>query len=149
MTMTSISAVMTHDHRECDVKFEDIESCVQSASFDKALELFQTWKKVNLRHFDIEETILFPETANKMGGKIPPIMVMEMEHIQIKKCIDDMENAINQKNSDSFMGLADTCLIMIQQHNMKEEQILYPIIDRSLINEQSEFLNIVSEKLNS
>lgn len=149
MSEASISTIMSHDHRECDIKFEDIESLVQEKNFEKASELFTVWKNVNLRHFEIEETILFPETANKMGGKIPPIMVMEMEHIQIKKCIDDMANAMELKNSDSFMGLADTCLIMIQQHNMKEEQILYPIIDRSLIAQQQEYVMQINGKLNS
>jgi len=134
MTSQQLSAIMTHDHRECDVKFEHIEEAVSNKDFAKAEQLFNQWKKVNLRHFDIEETILFPETVNAMGMKIPPIMVMEMEHQQIKNCISQMEAALSQKNGDDFLGFADTCMIMIQQHNMKEEQILYPMIDNALKN---------------
>lgn len=134
MTSQQLSAIMTHDHRECDVKFEHIEEAVSNKDFAKAEQLFIQWKKVNLRHFDIEETILFPETVNAMGMKIPPIMVMEMEHQQIKNCINQMEAALSQKNGDDFLGFADTCMIMIQQHNMKEEQILYPMIDNALKN---------------
>lgn len=134
MTSQQLSAIMTHDHRECDVKFEHIEEAVSNKDFAKAEQLFTQWKKVNLRHFDIEETILFPETVNAMGMKIPPIMVMEMEHQQIKNCINQMETALSSKNGDDFLGFADTCMIMIQQHNMKEEQILYPMIDNALKN---------------
>lgn len=138
---------MTHDHRECDEFFENLEEFVNNGDFEKASNLFNEWKKVNLRHFEIEENYLFPETAKSMGAKIPPIMVMEMEHQQIRNCINQMEMAINQNNGKTFLGLADTCMIMIQQHNMKEEQILYPIIDRSLSNLTSEAISKIESLL--
>ena len=36
--------------------------------------------------------------------------------------------------------LADTLLIMMQQHNMKEENILYPMCDQHLAGETPELL---------
>jgi len=37
-----------------------------------------------------------------------------------------------KKNAQSYSGIAETLLITMQQHNYKEEQILYPIADRIL-----------------
>jgi len=37
-----------------------------------------------------------------------------------------------KKNAQSYGGSAETLLITMQQHNYKEEQILYPIADRIL-----------------
>jgi iron-sulfur cluster repair protein YtfE (RIC family) len=43
-----------------------------------------------------------------------------------------MDEAITARDADSFLGLAETLMILTQQHNMKEEQILYPMSDRVL-----------------
>ena len=37
--------------------------------------------------------------------------------------------------ADEYAGNAETLLIMMQQHNMKEENILYPMCDQHLGND--------------
>ncbi len=74
-------------------------------------------------------------------GKIPPIQVMLMEHQQIKGLFNDIESAIQNGDKNRAIGIIETCMIMIQQHNMKEEQILYPIIERSLANSEDIIVN--------
>jgi len=36
-----------------------------------------------------------------------------------------MANAIEVNNKDKFFGLSETLMILMQQHNMKEEQMIY------------------------
>ena len=147
MINKSISSLMTHDHRNCDQAIEEIELLASIKDFNESLNAFTKWQDVNLTHFNIEEEYLFPETANALGMKIPPIMVMEMEHQQIKKCFNEIELALRHEDMEKFQQLIETCLIMIQQHNMKEEQILYPIIDRATQNISDELQKILIEKL--
>jgi iron-sulfur cluster repair protein YtfE (RIC family) len=36
------------------------------------------------------------------------------------------------KDADDYAGNTETLLIMMQQHNMKEEHVLYPMCDQHL-----------------
>jgi hemerythrin-like domain-containing protein len=63
-----------------------------------------------------------------------------MEHGQMQALLDDAVDALEQANPDDFLGLADTLLIMMQQHNMKEENVLYPMCDQHLAGETPELL---------
>lgn len=142
-----LSQYMTHDHRKCDLNFGDIEDFVRNKNFHAAKELFAKWSAMNLEHFNVEEKILFPELEKAIGQQIPPVYVMLSEHMQIKALIQQLENALAKEDKESFLGNADTCMIMIQQHNMKEEQILYPMIDRALSNKTEQILAEVKNKL--
>lgn len=144
-----ISQYMTHDHRKCDLHFGEIEDLVRAKNFSAAKELFSQWATTNLAHFDAEEKILFPELEKAIGQQIPPVFVMLSEHMQIKSLIQQMENALIKEDKDNFLGNADTCMIMIQQHNMKEEQILYPMIDRALSSNREQIFSEVKTKLES
>jgi iron-sulfur cluster repair protein YtfE (RIC family) len=50
----------------------------------------------------------------------------------MRSLVSEMDTAIAAKDEDSFLGLAETLMILTQQHNMKEEQILYPMSDQVL-----------------
>jgi hemerythrin-like domain-containing protein len=55
-----------------------------------------------------------------------------MEHDQMRELFDQMNAALAAHDGNTFAGLAETLLILMQQHNVKEEQILYPMSDRAL-----------------
>lgn len=130
-----IKEIMTQHHRECDQGLSVVEEYLEGSKFRPALEAFLTWKEMNFEHFSTEEELLFPRTESIMG-RIPPIQVMLMEHQQIRGLFHDIEDAIKNGDKNRAIGIIETCMIMIQQHNMKEEQILYPIIERSLANSE-------------
>lgn len=79
--------------------------------------------------------------------RMGPTQVMRMEHGQIRALLDDAVDALEQANPDDFLGLADTLLIMMQQHNMKEENILYPMCDQHLAGETPELLACLETEL--
>ena len=43
-----------------------------------------------------------------------------------------MNQAIQAKKKDQFLGLSENLLFVMQQHNMKEEQIMYNLADDAL-----------------
>jgi iron-sulfur cluster repair protein YtfE (RIC family) len=48
-----------------------------------------------------------------------------------------MEQALAKQDADAYLGLAETMLMLLRQHNMKEEQILYPMADQALADSAS------------
>jgi len=50
------------------------------------------------------------------------------------------QRALAAKDVDTFLGAAETLLILMQQHNAKEEQIVYPLSDQLLASRQEEVL---------
>lgn len=58
--------------------------------------------------------------------------MMRYEHQQLRSLLESMRVALNEKRNNDFFGIGESMMIMLQQHNMKEEQMLYPMIDRAL-----------------
>ena len=61
-----------------------------------------------------------------------PTAVMRGEHQQMRGLLDQMGEAAAAGDFDSVLDQGDTLLMLIQQHNVKEEGILYPLADRML-----------------
>ncbi len=57
---------------------------------------------------------------------------MRMEHAQMRSLLDQMDAAMAVRDAVGLSGTAETLLIMMQQHNLKEQHILYPMCDRAL-----------------
>ncbi|MHB1590243.1 MAG: hemerythrin domain-containing protein, partial [Sulfuricella sp.] len=101
---------------------------------------FQAFLRAMRRHFKMEEEVLFPAFEQRTGMSMGPTQVMRTEHAQMNELLDAMEDALRQQDKDGYLGQAETLLIMTQQHNIKEEQILYPMADRALAPELEEVL---------
>jgi iron-sulfur cluster repair protein YtfE (RIC family) len=51
-----------------------------------------------------------------------------------------MNEALAARDRDQFLGLGETLMMLTQQHNMKEENILYPIMDQCIADEADKLL---------
>lgn len=135
--MTSIRSLMTDDHRHCDDLFAEAEMAIGKNNLEAARAAFDHFRTAMLAHFACEEKTLFPSFEAKTGMSMGPTQVMRMEHVQLRALFDDAARALGDGNTDDYLGIADTLLIMMQQHNMKEENILYPMCDQHLSGEPS------------
>ncbi len=138
--MTTIRSFMTDDHRRCDDLFAEAEQAIAKKNLPAAKAAFAHFRNSLLAHFDCEEKTLFPTFEAKTGMRMGPTQVMRMEHSQMRALLDDAAGALERDDADDYLGLADTLLIMMQQHNMKEENILYPMCDQHLAGETPELL---------
>ena len=138
--MTTIRSFMTDDHRRCDDFFAEAEQAIARKNLPAAKAAFGHFRDAVLAHFDSEEKTLFPTFEAKTGMAMGPTQVMRMEHTQMRALLDEAVAALAQDDADDYLGLADTLLIMMQQHNMKEENILYPMCDEHLAGETPELL---------
>ncbi len=143
--MTSIRSLMTDDHRHCDDLFAEAEQAAGKGNLDAATAAFAHFRSAVLAHFDSEEKTLFPTFEAKTGMSMGPTQVMRLEHAQMRSLLDELGTSLAAGQTEDYLGQAETLLIMMQQHNMKEENILYPMCDQHLSAE----LPAVLERLQS
>ena len=130
--MSSIVNLMSHDHRACDDEFVQIEAAFAKGDWRAAIDNFAVFSVSIERHFLAEELQLFPAFEKATGMSSGPTAVMRMEHGQIRDLLSDLCESIETQDLSGCQGSAETLLIMMQQHNMKEENILYPMCDQHL-----------------
>ena len=145
--MTSIAELMTHDHRSCDHDFARAETLAHKKDWDAAalaLDAFATGLEA---HFQAEEQELFPRFEAVTGMTQGPTQVMRGEHADMRATLAQLRAALASRDLDEFAGEAETLLIMIQQHNMKEENILYPMCDMRLGGERDTLVDTLANRL--
>jgi len=130
--MISISEYMTNKHRECDDFFTQAEAAVAKENWSLALEKWQLFALELTKHFSQEEEVLFPKFEAATGMTAGPTQVMRMEHQQMRALVQDLDNALAAKEKGEYLGLSETLMVMMQQHNMKEEMMLYPMMVQNL-----------------
>jgi hemerythrin-like domain-containing protein len=145
--MTTIRSFMTEDHRHCDDLFAEAEMAAGKGDFELARAAFGHFRSAMLAHFDSEEKTLFPTFEAKTGMTMGPTQVMRMEHVQLRALMDDATDALKTANAEEYLGVADTLVIMMQQHNMKEENMLYPMCDQHLSAELPAILERLETEL--
>lgn len=129
--MSIIQTMMT-DHRQCDDLFANAEDLVSQDNWGAASTAFAEFRDRTDNHFVQEETVLFAAFEEKTGQTMGPTQMMRSEHSQMRQLFDDMAQALEQKNKDQYLGAAETLMMIMQQHNMKEEQMLYPMTEQVL-----------------
>ncbi|WCE28726.1 hemerythrin domain-containing protein [Vibrio sp. SCSIO 43137] len=130
--MSTIQEFMTGHHKECDELLVEAENALAKGDW---LLFGQSWNHFTdetLRHFAMEEETLFPAFEAKTGMTGGPTMVMRHEHSQVRVQFEQMALTIESQDTDKAMGIIESTMLLIQQHNMKEEQILYPMSDNHL-----------------
>lgn len=127
--MQKIATYLDQDHRRCDDQYAVAESDVILRHWDDASSHFGTFLQMFELHLDKEERILFPRLDHALGNGYGPTIVMRGEHRQMRDMLAEMKAAIAQQDSDAFFDNADTLRILMRQHNLKEEGILYPQAD--------------------
>ncbi|MDD5717395.1 MAG: hemerythrin domain-containing protein [Sulfuricurvum sp.] len=123
---------MRDDHRACDHLYTEAEAAVLAKDLEKAASLFQDFAEATLHHFDMEEKELFITFEKRTGMMGGPTQMMRYEHQQLRTLLESMRLALSENRPNDFFGIGESMMIMLQQHNMKEEQMLYPMIDRAL-----------------
>ncbi|MCB1683344.1 MAG: hemerythrin domain-containing protein [Pseudomonadales bacterium] len=132
--MTSITEFMQGDHRACDETFSKTEESVASGDWVSAKESWDSFRNELYSHIDEkEEKILFP-AFEEVNGPAGPTVIMRGEHQQMRALVSEIDKALENRDTARFLGLGEQLMITIQQHNMKEEQILYPLMDRRIAN---------------
>ena len=130
--METISSFLTQDHRTCDEEFASMENEVASENWEEANSKLIKFSSDLLHHFDMEEKVMFPTFESKTGMTQGPTTMMRMEHEQMRGLLEDLKNDVNATDKNHFFGVSESLMMLMQQHNMKEEQMLYAMADAHL-----------------
>lgn len=130
--MMTISELLTPQHKHCDDLFAAAEAAAAKSEWTEASAGFNDFRAAMLHHFALEEEVMFPAFEASTGMTQGPTAVMRTEHRQMASMFEQLAHALTGKDSDAFLGEADTLLTIMQQHNVKEEQMLYRMADQVL-----------------
>ncbi|MCK9472583.1 hemerythrin domain-containing protein [Sulfurimonas sp.] len=140
--MSTIKEYLSADHGHCDELFASMEDAV-TKDIGSAKASYEEFAKRTERHFQMEERIMFLEFEQKTGMTQGPTAMMRHEHTQMRNLISDMGKAIDAKDKDKFFGISETLMILMQQHNMKEEQMLYIMAQQHLSAESERIIDMM------
>ena len=138
--MASISAYLEDQHKQCDSYFYAAEEAVSAGNWDEAGKKLSSFITGIERHFDNEEQVLFPDFEHVSGQTMGPTQVMRLEHDQMRELFDSLRQALLHKDMEQFLGDTETLMVLMQQHNAKEEQILYPLSDQVLMGQREDVI---------
>ncbi|OBH37635.1 hemerythrin [Mycobacterium intracellulare] len=129
MASLTLSAELTREHHEIDDAIETFIEKLDCGSVQR--ELMTDTLEALRRHIYLEEVFLFPPLRE--GGMVMPIFVMMREHGQLWHTMATLTDLLAA--GDDSQRLRDTCkqlLDQLQQHNSKEEPVIYPSADTDL-----------------
>ena len=125
--MGAIFEFMGRDHDRLDAILAEFR---REPDAGKARALFQQFEAGLRAHIVWEEEMLFPPFEEKTGMRDSgPTAVMRMEHQQIEQRLQAIGEAIGKHDPGESV---DALVAVLTAHNQKEENVLYPWLDRSL-----------------
>jgi hemerythrin-like domain-containing protein len=130
--MSDVTSYMSGDHKECDDLFVALEAAISEDDWETAASGLTTFLERMTHHFEIEEGQLFPEFERLTGMAMGPTRIMRMEHEQMRGLFEELRIGMDRRDADSLLGVAETLNVLMQQHNLKEEEIIYPMTDQAL-----------------
>lgn len=129
MDAPTITAFFEQDHDRLDALFEKFQKS-KRVDFPAAKHAFREFLTGLQRHIVWEEELLFPAFERATGMRdVGPTAVMRMEHQQIHRTLEEIHQKVRIQDPNSDAAEAQL-ISVLTQHNQKEENILYPAIDR-------------------
>ncbi|TLU61996.1 hemerythrin domain-containing protein [Thalassotalea litorea] len=125
--MPVINQFFSADHERLDCLFMEFKRRLEESDA-KAITFFQKFTAGLLRHIEWEEQVLFPFFEQHTGMKMGPTLVMCSEHELIKNLLNVIKCKVVHKDTREIPELEELQRLLAQ-HNMKEEKVLYPMID--------------------
>jgi hemerythrin-like domain-containing protein/uncharacterized protein (DUF2249 family) len=100
------------------------------------------------RHIRYEDTVLFPEFERLSGLSAGrgPTEVMRIEHRAIEALLEDVHEAASRGVRPAQAVLAELHGVLVS-HDVKEENVLYPMLDRGLAADEADRLVFVFQSM--
>lgn len=128
----SISALLADHHHRCDDHLLAAEEHARVGRAEDCRTAFADFCVELGRHFDAEEVVLFPAFETATGMVDGPTGVMRREHAQMRELLAELDACLQGGDVDAWLDGLQALNILMQQHNLKEENILYPMCERVL-----------------
>lgn len=151
-----LAAVLLREHHEIDAGIEAFAARAGKLGEQEAPAGLAEWAQpltnamcALRRHIYLEEVIVFPKI--RLGGLMMAVMVMIREHGEIWRAMDVLEGQLAEiaaapgqiASGVDRASLIEGCrnmLALLDDHNMKEEPVIYPHLDTDLDPETEQLL---------
>lgn len=130
--MDTICDYLQFDHKRCDDYFMRAENHISQHNWTEGDASFRLFQDALKQHLRMEEKILFPAFEQAIRNSEGPIAMLRMEHRLIRGILDRMSDAVARMDAVEFLIHSETFTLLLQQHSLKEEEILYPLLDKIL-----------------
>lgn len=136
--------LLEREHQEIDA---GIEAFVEGLSRGE-MRMPQLTRAVDAlrRHIYLEEEVVFPHLPP--GPLMMPLMVMRREHGELWRRMDALAAHL-EDDSSPVDGLEEACaelLALLEEHNRKEEPIIYPHMDADLAEHEQSLIRELLEE---
>ncbi len=130
----TLGAALEREHREIDGGIEAfIEGLPDGRSQTEPLLRSMNGLR---RHIYLEEEFLFPPL--RAAGMMVPLFVMVRQHGELWNAMDALGTLLDaDSDADALLASCRALLELLDQHNSKEEPIIYPQADKVLSVEAS------------
>jgi len=147
--MKNITQILSDEHRvilqTIDAVFKEcyeIENGKQLeiVFFNKTIDFIKNY--ADKFHHAKEEDILFKAMLENVENlHCNPIPVMLHEHDEGREYVKGMEQGISENNTNKIIENARGYGILLRDHIYKEDNVLYPMAEQALSDEQKEIVN--------
>ena len=121
--MSTLIEALEAEHHIIDEGIERFAAAVAAGTTNQDV-LAETFALLR-RHIYAEEEFLFPPLRD--AGLVMPILVMLREHGEMWHLMEGLEELVTSgAQADEVADACKTLLVLLEQHNLKEEPIIYP-----------------------
>ncbi len=155
--MKNVTQVLSEEHQHIlkviNIVLEECEQLAYGKKLDKKFlnKVIEFIKNYADGFYHVkEEDILFKTTLNNPENMhCNPIPVMLNEHDAGRQYVKGMESALSRDNVKILIENAQGYCYLLQNHIYKEDNILYPMAEQALDEQQKQKVNDSYEKVNA
>jgi len=138
-SVREVTEALVWDHARLDALEAAAFEARARGGLVQARDVFTDFAHGLRRHMDFEEQLLFPEFEKRchLEGDNGPSAVMRAEHRAIASLLFVMEREIDDPEAPIELSRAELRQIQ-RDHDLKEERILYPALDRMLDEQEGD-----------
>ncbi|WP_168798582.1 hemerythrin domain-containing protein [Herbaspirillum sp. ST 5-3] len=143
--MDTICGQLGLDHKHCDLLFAQIGTCLRERNWEDAHTRFLRFSDAIKQHIRMEEKVLFPVFEQTIRHGAGPIEMLRQEHQQLRCIVDRMFDALINFHPADFLLHAESYTLLMQQHCVKEEMLVYPLLDKVAAEQRAQIVHAMTE----
>ncbi|MGC9069365.1 MAG: hemerythrin domain-containing protein [Thermoprotei archaeon] len=123
---------LIYEHRSLASDLKSIENSINTFDINYLSSLLNEFRSKLSNHIIDEESVLFPEIANRNLVDHSLLSHIMQQHLDILEHLDKLELALSANNQKSFKEIITHLKIILEEHHKLEEMEVFPNIDSSL-----------------
>ncbi len=139
----SVARFLETDHSRLQTILLDVERLVFEDEFPVASRRCAEFICGFRHHLRMEEDVLLPLMA-RLGRNPEVVSELQHEHREICRVVAELERAIRTSDRGRFVAVERTLERILSAHNVREEQVLHPMVDH-LVGSDTERAQLVRQ----